>query len=119
METAKEYKWHYIVGIGVSDINCKNPGETYLDFFLEIEGDMERVMQMEQLMKNCADDPNSVDTPKSDEYNGAIRGMSARCVYNNVIACCFHSDYQWSRELMETYVKHTPLEKLKEAKIRI
>jgi len=113
---------HYIVGIGIQEARCSNPGKPYLDFYIYVPHN--KIKDLE-LAKAAA--KNKLYPTTSEEANkvfgisniaASFFGASIRCHVHQLITCHFTSDVKLNRQWFNTYVQYTPFEDLKKAEIK-
>jgi len=113
--------YHYLVGVGTNDINSTEAGKVYLDSFFEFtDEDREnvnncRLLSKDQLFKSSVQDSSGVFGCSS--LISSFQGLLLRSRAQNTILLHYTSEDKLDREFFNRWVKVTPLEELRQAKI--
>ena len=113
--------YHYLVGVGSNDIRSNEPGKLYLDSFFEFtDKDKEninncRMLTKDELFKSSIEDSSAVFS--CSHIIGNFQGILIRARVQGTILLHYESDHKLDRESFECWIKVTPFEELKKAKI--
>ena len=113
--------YHYLVGVGANDIRSAEPGKLYLDSFFEFtDKDKEnvnncRLLAKDKLFKSSVHDSSVVFECSHIITN--FQGLLMRARAQNTIILHYTSENKLDRESFESWIKVTPFEELKKAKI--
>lgn len=113
--------YHYLIGVGTDDIRYKEPGKLYLDSFFEFtDKDKEnvnncRLLSKDKLFKSSVEDSSTVFGCSDIIRN--FQGLLIRARAQNTILLHYISENKLDREFFEGWIKVTPFEELKKAKI--
>jgi len=113
--------YHYLIGVGTNDINSIEAGKLYLDSFFEFtDEDREnvnncRMLSKDELFKSSVQDSSGVFGCSG--LIASFQGLLIRARAQNTILLHYTSEHKLDREFFKGWVKVTPLEELRKAKI--
>jgi hypothetical protein len=113
--------YHYLIGVGISDIHSAEPGKPYLDSLFEFtDKDKEnvnncRLLSSDKLFKSSVHD--SAVVFGCSNVITSFQGLLLRARAQNTILLHYVSDSKLDRKFFEAWVDVTPLEELRQAKI--
>jgi len=113
--------YHYLIGVGIKDVHYDKPGESYLDSVFEFtDKDKENVNNCRLLSRDklfSSTIPDSSEVFNCSHIIANFQGLLIRSKVQNTILLHYTSHHKLDREFFEGWVKVTPLEDLKKAKI--
>ena len=113
--------YHYLIGVGIKDVHYDKPGESYLDSVFEFTNkDKEnvnncRLLSRDKLFKSTIHDSSEVFN--CSDIIASFQGLLIRARVQGTIILHYDSQHKLDRKFFEGWVKVTPLEDLKKAKI--
>ena len=113
----KKYKWHYLVNVGIHGINNPDFGKAFVDTFYEFDNSKLNEYLMEQTLKNVLTAQEKKETNfklnVSPEFGGVAMVTQYRERSHDFTTCVFHSNFRWTREDLEMYLKTQTTEELR------
>jgi hypothetical protein len=108
----------YYVTIGTNGITSNEPGKIYLDNFLEIiEKDLVESCTNHMYNLLQEDEDKKIKNGYAAEIGAALKMIKLRANVQQTTLLKFTSEFQISREEMDSYIKITPLKELLNARI--
>jgi len=115
--------YHYIVGIRQKNLSSQNPGELSVDFIIPFTdkevnaGELAKAMIDHKIIKTTTKE--AFEAVRLTQLAFELTALGYRVRANDILVLKFASEFEIDDESLKMYIKTTPIEELRKARIAL